>query len=108
MPCLEPHHLYRTVPRPTRNVVLTEHQEAFIGELVRSGRYSNASEVLRESLRLMERRESLEAAKLDYLRGRLCEAERDALAERLVTYGPGLLDRLEEGFEGESASTVAQ
>ena len=35
---------------PTRNVVLTQHQETFIGELVRSGRYSNASEVLRESL----------------------------------------------------------
>jgi len=52
----------------------------------------------------MERRESLEAAKLDYLRGRLDEAERDALAERLVTYAPGLLDRLEEEIEGESTS----
>jgi antitoxin ParD1/3/4 len=85
---------------PTRNVVLTEHQEAFVGELVRSGRYSNASEVLRESLRLMERRESLEAAKLDYLRGRLDEAERDALAGRLVTYEPGLLERLDQEIEG--------
>ena len=92
---------------PTRNVVLTEHQEAFIGELVRSGRYSNASEVLRESLRLMERRESLEAAKLDYLRGRLDQAERDALAGRLVTYAPGLLDRLDQEIEGESTGTGA-
>jgi antitoxin ParD1/3/4 len=92
---------------PTRNVVLTEHQEAFIGELVRSGRYSNASEVLRESLRVMERRESLEAAKLAYLRGRLEQAERDALAERLVTYEPGLLDRVEEDTEGESTGTGA-
>lgn len=92
---------------PTRNVVLTQHQEAFIGELVRSGRYSNASEVLRESLRLMERRESLEAAKLDFLRGRLGDAEQDALAELLVTYTPGLLDRLEEEIEGESAGTGA-
>ena len=41
---------------PTRNVLLTDHQEAFIGDLVRSGRYRNASEVLRESLRPMERR----------------------------------------------------
>ena len=90
---------------PTRNVVLTEHQQAFIGELVRSGRYSNASEVLRESLRLMERRESLEAAKLDYLRGRLEEVERDAAAGRLVTYSPGLLDSIGEEIEGESAGT---
>ncbi|MBK1700984.1 hypothetical protein CKO22_08615 [Thiococcus pfennigii] len=81
---------------PTRNVVLTEHQEALIGDLARSGRYRNASEVLRESLRLMERGESLEAAKLDYLRARLDEAE------RLVTYAPGLLDRLDEAIEGES------
>ncbi|MCG6939853.1 MAG: type II toxin-antitoxin system ParD family antitoxin [Thiohalocapsa sp.] len=86
---------------PTRNVVLTDHQEAFIGDLVRSGRYSNASEVLREGLRLMERRELLEAAKLDYLRGRLDEAEREALAERLVTYTPGLLDRLDDEIEAE-------
>lgn len=92
---------------PTRNVVLTEHQEAFIGELVRSGRYSNASEVLRDSLRIMEHRESMEAAELDCLRGRLDEAERDALAERLVTYAPGLLDRLNEEIEGESAGTGA-
>lgn len=92
---------------PTRNVVLTEHQEAFIGELVRSGRYRSASEVLRESLRLMERRESLEVAKLDYLRGRLDEAERDALAGRLVTYAPGLLDRLDQEIEGESTGTGA-
>lgn len=92
---------------PTRNVVLTEHQEAFIGDLVRSGRYSNASEVLRESLRLMERREALEAAKLDYLRARLDEAERDSLAERLVTYAPGLLDRLDGAIEGKSMGTDA-
>lgn len=55
----------------------------------------------------MERRESLEAAKLDYLRGRLDEAERDALAERLVNYAPGLLDHLEEEVEGESTQTGA-
>jgi antitoxin ParD1/3/4 len=92
---------------PTRNVLLTQHQEAFIGELVRSGRYSNASEVLCESLRVMERQESLEAAKLDWLRGRLDEAERDVLAERPVTYAPGQLDLLEEEIEGESTGTGA-
>ena len=39
---------------PTRNVVLTDQQEAFVGELVTTGRYQNASEVLREGLRLLE------------------------------------------------------
>jgi antitoxin ParD1/3/4 len=38
---------------PTRNVVLTEHQEEMIESLVRSGRYQNASEVLRQGLRLV-------------------------------------------------------
>ena len=85
---------------PTRNVVLTEHQEAFIGDLVRSGRYSNASEVLRESLRLMERRESLEAAKLECLRARLDEAERDVAEGRLMTFAPGPLDDIEVEAEG--------
>jgi len=39
---------------PTRNVVLTEQQEVFVGELVEAGRYQNASEVLRDGLRLLE------------------------------------------------------
>ena len=42
---------------PTRNVVLTDHQAHFVEQLVTSGRYQNASEVLREGLRLVERRE---------------------------------------------------
>lgn len=44
-------------PMPTRNVVLTDHQSAFIDEMVASGRYQNASEVLRAGLRLIEREE---------------------------------------------------
>jgi antitoxin ParD1/3/4 len=53
---------------PTRNVVLTEHQETLIEALVQSGRYQNASEVLREGLRLVENREVEEATKLETLR----------------------------------------
>ena len=53
---------------PTRNVVLTEHQEKIIETLVGSGRYQNASEVLREGLRLVEQREAEDAAKLRILR----------------------------------------
>lgn len=53
---------------PTRNVVLTERQEKLIGALVRSGRYQNASEVLRDGLRLIERREAEDAARLAALR----------------------------------------
>ncbi|MDI7774682.1 type II toxin-antitoxin system ParD family antitoxin [Asticcacaulis sp. EMRT-3] len=52
----------------TRNVVLTEHQEHLIAGLVQSGRYQNASEVMREGLRLVEQREAEDAAKLAALR----------------------------------------
>lgn len=53
---------------PTRNVVLSDHQAGFVEQLVTSGRYQNASEVLREGLRLVERRESEDGLKLAALR----------------------------------------
>lgn len=53
---------------PTRNVVLTDHHENIIGTLVGSGRYQNASEVIREGLRLVEAREAIEALKLHALK----------------------------------------
>ena len=53
---------------PTRNVVLTERQEALIENPVKSGPYQNASEVLRDGLRLLERREQEDAGKLEALR----------------------------------------
>ncbi len=53
---------------PTRNIVLTDRQTRFIGRLVKSGRYQNASEVLREGIRLVERREAENEARLKGLR----------------------------------------
>jgi len=53
---------------PTRNVVITDHQAALLERLVAEGRYQNASEVLRDGLRLVEEREQDEAAKLEWLR----------------------------------------
>jgi len=53
---------------PTRNVNLTEHFDRFIESRVTSGRFSNASEVVREGLRLLEQREQEDRAKLDWLR----------------------------------------
>ena len=53
---------------PTRNVNLTEHFDRFIETGVTSGRFSNASEVVREGLRLLEQREQEDKAKLQWLR----------------------------------------
>ena len=49
---------------PTRNINLTDHLDRFIEAEVGSGRYGNASEVVREGLRLIERRKREEGAKL--------------------------------------------
>ena len=62
---------------PTRNVVLTDHQAHLVEKLVSTGRYQNASEVLREGLRLIENREAQENARLHALR----EAARVGIAD---------------------------
>jgi antitoxin ParD1/3/4 len=84
---------------PTRNVVLTDHQHHVIESLVGSGRYQNASEVLRDGLRLVEQREAENAAKLDALReaaavgwrdleaGRYRDVSEDALADHIAQLG---------------------
>lgn len=62
---------------PTRNVVLTNHQAQLVERLVSTGRYQNASEVLREGLRLIEDREAQDDARLRALR----EAARIGIAD---------------------------
>lgn len=53
---------------PTRNLVLTDHQADLVERLVKSGRYQNASEVLRHGLRLVETQEAEEHARLEALK----------------------------------------
>ncbi|WP_265302764.1 type II toxin-antitoxin system ParD family antitoxin [Verminephrobacter eiseniae] len=74
---------------PTRNVVLSEHQQDFVETLVQSGRYQNASEVLREGLRLVERREQLEAAKLKALQQPILAGPMSPLAATRMSPMPG-------------------
>ena len=53
---------------PTRNVVLSDHLAALVARLVNSGRYQNASEVMREGLRLIERQEAADEIRLKVMR----------------------------------------
>ena len=71
---------------PTRNVVLTDHQASLVEQLVTSGRYQNASEVLREGLRLVERREEEDVLRLAALRSATDAGIADIEAGRLSTF----------------------
>jgi antitoxin ParD1/3/4 len=53
---------------PTRNINLTQHFDRFVERQVASGRYGNASEIVREALRLLEEQEQQREAKLIALR----------------------------------------
>lgn len=53
---------------PTRNINLTDHFDLFVERQVSSGRYSNASEIVRVALRLLEEQEQEREAKLKALR----------------------------------------
>ena len=48
-----------------------KHFEGFIESLIESGRYSTASEVMRDGLRLIEEREERRKAKLEALRAEI-------------------------------------
>jgi len=55
------------------SVALGSHFEAFIKEQVAKGRYNNASEVVRDGLRMLEDRQQDRQAKLEALRADLEE-----------------------------------
>jgi len=94
---------------PTRNVVLTEQQTAMLERLVHSGRYQNASEVLRDGLCLVQQREAEDKARVaalrqaakagmeDFAAGRYRSfADSEALRSRLVTRADKVLGRSSE------------
>lgn len=70
---------------PTRNVVLTDLQAQFVEQLVSSGRYQNASEVLREGVRLIQQREQEQSMRLQVLREAVAVGEADIDAGRYAT-----------------------
>jgi antitoxin ParD1/3/4 len=87
---------------PTRNVNLTAEQDAFVEEVVRTGRYQNASEAIRDAVRGLQQRLKTDELKLDLLRTQVKagldalergaftevdDADLDATLERLVANG---------------------
>jgi antitoxin ParD1/3/4 len=66
---------------PTRNVNLTDELDSFVSEKIESGRYENASEVIRAALRTLEREERQFEAKLAALRAAIDEGDASRAAE---------------------------
>jgi antitoxin ParD1/3/4 len=66
---------------PTRNINLTPQLDKFVDARIRSGKYANASEVLRAGLRALEQSERENQAKLEALRTALAAGEASGIAE---------------------------
>lgn len=73
---------------PTRNVNLTDHYDTFVEDLISSGSYKNASEVVRAGLRLLEHEAKVAEQKVELLK-------------KLVAEGFAAIDR-GEGISVES------
>jgi antitoxin ParD1/3/4 len=63
---------------PTRNISLTAEQDAFVESVVKAGEYQNASEAVRDALRVLQQRRREDALKLKALRAQI-KAGVDAL-----------------------------
>ncbi|MDX8469544.1 type II toxin-antitoxin system ParD family antitoxin [Mesorhizobium sp. VK23B] len=91
---------------PTRNVVLTKHHEEVIDHLVKTGRYQNASEVLRDGLRLVEQREAREEARLAALKEAAGIGFRDIEEGRFREIDDGSLDEFIRGLGRQAGELV--
>ena len=66
---------------PTRNVNLTDELDCFVLAKIESGRYENASEVVRAALRTLEREEQQFEAKLAALRAAIDDGDVSGVAK---------------------------
>ena len=69
---------------PTRNVSLTAEQDAFIQRIIQAGEYQNASEAIRDALRVLQQKRREDALKLRALRAQI-KAGLDELERRDFT-----------------------
>jgi len=89
----------------TRNVVLSQHQHELVESLVNSGRYQNASEVLRQGLRLLEREQAAEEAKVSALRQAAEQGWSDLASGRFDDVDDDSLDDFVEHLGVRAAKT---
>ena len=68
---------------PTRNISLTAEQDDFVETVVKAGEYQNASEAVRDALRVLQQRRREDTLKLKLLRAQI---KANAAAGILITH----------------------
>lgn len=93
----------------TRNINLTDTLDRFVAELVQSGSYQNASEVVRAGLRLLKAEDETRARKLEALRAAIQEGLDDVAAGRVIEIDnfSAWLDEIDAEVEAELAAEDA-
>lgn len=82
----------------TSSYAIGDHFEQFIKAQIESGRYSNASDIVRDALRLLEEREQLRQLQIDQLKQQIQQG---------IDSGPGIpaedvFDRLRAKYQAMS------
>ena len=91
----------------TRNVVICQRQHELVESLVEHGRYQNASEVLRAGLRLLERQELEDEARLAALRDASHKGSSDLAAGRFNDVADRHLDDYIAQLGARAARNIA-
>jgi antitoxin ParD1/3/4 len=82
------------------SVALSSHFEAFVRDQVESGRYNNASEVVRAGLRLLEDQQKQAELQLEAMKAAIAAG----LASGRSIPGDQVFDRLEAKYRKQAAS----
>jgi antitoxin ParD1/3/4 len=82
---------------PTRNISLTSEQDAFVDKVVKTGEYQNASEAIRDALRVLQQRRREEALKLKVLRMQIKDGVKALQRGDFIEIDDGDLDHYLQG-----------
>ena len=85
-----------------------KHFEAFIDRLIASGRYSTASEIIRDGLRLIEEREQDREARLEWLRAEIQKGLDSGPAEEVGDMFARIKAEGRKQLAGKNAKQAAQ